>query len=187
VTALYRAILGREPDAPELDGWVGLLLDRLDTAVPLFIGSPEFHSLVADCRDAPTIRMLVTRLYEKALGRTPRGDEVTAWTDHIVTTCALEGDVVAFLNSPEYLGVPRTLADHVAILYAALLARESGPGEMTPWVSFLAGQLGPLEDALIDSAEFRSQQLFQEIDSRRSLLLSRPIDLDHGNGAGGSR
>jgi len=111
VATLYQAILGREPEAAGLDWWVGVLLDRLNTALPLFIDSPEFHGLVPDCREVSTMAALVTRLYEEALGRTPSTDEAMTWTNYLLATCDLEGVVVAFFNSAEYLNVPRTLAD----------------------------------------------------------------------------
>jgi len=111
VATLYQAILGREPEAAGLDWWVGVLLDRLNTALLLFIDSPEFHGLVPDCREVSTMAALVTRLYEEALGRTPSTDEAMTWTNYLLATCDLEGVVVAFFNSAEYLNVPRTLAD----------------------------------------------------------------------------
>jgi hypothetical protein len=38
--------------------------------------------------------------------------------------------VETFFNTGEYLGVPRTLADHVTVLYRALLARVPEAGEI---------------------------------------------------------
>jgi hypothetical protein len=162
VTALYRAILGRAPDPAGLDWWVGVLLDRLNTALPLFLESPEFHRLVPDCREGSPMAALVTRLYEEALGHTPTLDEVTAWTQYLLATCDLDGVVVAFFNAAEYLRVPRTLADHVTSLYQALLAREPAEAEETFWVTYLAGQLALLEEGFIQSPEFQArwQQLF---------------------------
>jgi len=162
VTALYQAILGREPDALGLAWWVSVLLERLNTALPLFIASPAFYSLVPDCRDTNSVAVLVIRLYEEGLKRTPSTDEVMGWTNYILTTCDLEGTVEAFFNSEEYLSVPRTLADHVIILYQALLAREPAAAEETLWVNYLAGQLALIEDGFIASAEFQArwQHLF---------------------------
>jgi len=42
--------------------------------------------------------------------------------------------------SLEYLSVPRTLADHVIVLYRTLLAREPDAGGLAGWVEYLAGQ-----------------------------------------------
>jgi Domain of unknown function (DUF4214) len=162
VSALYEALLGRGPDAAGLDWWVGRLLDQLNTALPMFIDSPEFHSLVPDCREVNTVAALVTRFYEEALGRMPSREEAMTWTNYLLVTCDLEGVVVTFFNSSEYLSVPRTLADHVTILYQALLAREPAAEEETLWVTYLACQLGLLEDGFVASEEFQArwQQLF---------------------------
>jgi Domain of unknown function (DUF4214) len=139
-----------------------VLLDRLNTALPLFIDAPEFHGLVPDCREVSMMAALVTRLYEEALGRTLSTDEVMTWTNDLLATCDLEGVVMAFFNSAEYLSVPRALADHVTILYQALLAREPTAAEEALWVNYLAGQLAFLEDGFVASAEFQArwQQLF---------------------------
>jgi hypothetical protein len=76
VAALYRAILGRDPEpqglvTQGLTGWSALLRDRREAIPRLFIGSPEFQALVPSCRDEGTVRALVIRLYEKLLGRSP--------------------------------------------------------------------------------------------------------------------
>jgi Domain of unknown function (DUF4214) len=162
VAALYQAILGREPEAEGEDWWVGVLLDRLNTALPLFLASPEFQQLVPDCRDAASVMALVTRLSTETLGRTPSPEDVLSWTQYLVTTCDLEGTVEAFFTAEAYLRVPRTLADHVTILYRALLARAPTAEEEMLWVDYLTGQLARLEDGFIESAEFQArwQQLF---------------------------
>jgi uncharacterized protein DUF4214 len=161
VTSLYRAILGREPDAPELAGWVQTLLERFDTATREFLGSAEFRNLVPDCRDAAVVTALVTRLYEHPLGRTPSAAEVTAWVTYLGATCALEGAVATFLRSAEYVTVPRTLGAHVTVLYRALLAREPQGDDVSAWVAYLSAQRAFIEDQFVDSAEFRARQLFR--------------------------
>jgi len=62
--------------------------------------------------------------------------------------------VEVFFNSLEYLGVPRTLADHVTVVYRALLAREPDAQGLAWWVDDLAGQLGEIEDDVMASPEF---------------------------------
>jgi hypothetical protein len=73
-----------------------------------------------------------------------------------MTWCAVEDAVEVFFNSLEYLAVPRTLADHVTILYRALLAREPDAREQALWVDDLAGQLTTLEDNVMASPEFEA-------------------------------
>ena len=161
VTALYRAILGREPDPAGLQVWVRALLDGADTAVAAFVASAEFRSRLPDCRDTVAVFALVTRLYQHALGRTPAPGESAAWTSRIVTTCDVKGGVTAFLDSAEYLAVPRTLADHVTVRYRALLGREPGDGDVSGWVDYLSAQRASIEDRFVESPEFLAQQLFR--------------------------
>jgi hypothetical protein len=159
VTALYRAILGRDPEAPGVYGWLQLLRTRLNAVPPMFLNSPEFHGLVPDCHDVDAVRALITRLYEKALGRSPSIGDINLWLFTFVTNCNIEGGVYTILSSAEYVSVPRTLAEHVTALYRALLAREPGVEEVGPWVDYLASPF--IEDQFIDSPEFaaRWQQL----------------------------
>ena len=70
---------------------------------------------------------------------------------------AVEEGVEDFLNSVEYLAVPRTLADHVTALYRALLAREPEAGGLAKGVEYLAGQLTTLEDDIMGSPEFEAR------------------------------
>ena len=156
VTALYQAMLGREPDRAESDWWVQAVLDRFNTLLPAFLDSPEFQHLVPNCQDLGAVTLLVGRLYQQALRRVPSWEEIAWWTQDIVTWCALEEAVEVFFNTGEYLGVPRTLADHVTVLYQALLAREPDAGEQAWWVEYLAGQLADLEDDIMASPEFEA-------------------------------
>jgi uncharacterized delta-60 repeat protein len=156
VEALYQAMLGREPDRAESDWWVQAVLDRYHTLLPAFLDSPEFQHLVPDCQDLGAVTLLVGRLYQHVLMRVPSWEEIVWWTDDIMTWCALEDAVEVFFNTGEYLGVPRTLADHVTVLYRALLAREPDAGEQAWWVAYLAGQLADLEDDIMASPEFEA-------------------------------
>jgi hypothetical protein len=84
-------------------------------------------------------------------------DELAWWTQDIITWCALEEALEVFFNSLEYVGEPRTLADHVTVLYRALLAREPDAGGLAWWVTDLAGQLATLEDEIMASQEFEAR------------------------------
>jgi uncharacterized delta-60 repeat protein len=156
VEALYQAMLGREPDRAESDWWVQAVLDRYNTLLPAFLDLPEFQHLVPDCQDLGAVTLLVGRLYQHVLMRVPSWEEIVWWTDDIMTWCALEDAVEVFFNTGEYLGVPRTLADHVTVLYRALLAREPDAGEQAWWVAYLAGQLVEIEDDVMASPEFEA-------------------------------
>jgi len=154
ILALYQAILGREPDPAELDWWVQAVLDRQNTVLPEFLESPEFQRVVPDCQDQAALTLLVGRLYQQVLGRVASLEELVWWTADIVTWCALQDAVEVFFNSLEYLSEPRTLTEHVSVLYRALLAREPDAGGLTWWVDYLARQLMVLEDDFMASTEF---------------------------------
>jgi hypothetical protein len=156
VAALYEAMLGREPNRAEMDWWVQAVLDRFNTLLPAFVESPEFQRLVPSCQDQAAVTLLVGRLYQQVLRRVASLEELTWWTQTIITRCAVEDAVELFFNTGEYLGVPRTLADHVTVLYRALLAREPDARERDWWVDDLAGQLAALEDDVMASPEFEA-------------------------------
>jgi hypothetical protein len=153
VEALYLAMLGREPASAEIDLGVQAVLDRVNTLLPAFLDSPEFQRLVPSCQDQAAVTRLVERLYQHALRR---GGSPAEWTQAIITWCAVEEGVEDFLNSLEYLAVPRTLADHVTVLYRALLAREPDAGGLAKGVEYLAGQLADLENDIMASPEFEA-------------------------------
>jgi hypothetical protein len=157
VEALYQAMLGREPDQAELDWWVQAVLERYNTLLPIFLDSPEFQHLVPGSQDLGAVTLLVGRLYQQVLRRVPSWEEIVWWTDDIMTWCALEDAVTFFFNTLEYLSEPRTLDDHVTVLYRALLAREPDAGERAWWVAYLAGQLAALEDEVMASSEFEAR------------------------------
>jgi hypothetical protein len=153
VNLLYRALLGREADPDGLAGWAAILLGRYNTVIPGFVNSTEFQRLLATTSPAT----LVIRFYLNVLNRTPSDAEVQAWVDHLARTGDYAGLAVGFLNSTEYLSTPRTLAEHVAILYRTFLDREPDPTGLGGWVNYLAVQYGTLQDAFIASAEFQSR------------------------------
>jgi hypothetical protein len=157
VTALYRAILGRDPEPPAGGAWIGLLNNRGFEIRRVFVASPEFQALVPSCHDESAVRALVTRLYEKLLGRSPGTGELESWVFNVMMGCSLDNPVGTVLVSEEYTRVPRTLAAHVTNLYRALLAREPRPDEVAGWVDYLAPPF--IEDQFIDSPEFAARWL----------------------------
>jgi hypothetical protein len=150
-------MLGRDPLPSELDWWVQAVLDRFNTLLPEFVDSPEFQRLVPSCQDLGAVTILVGRLYQQVLRRVASADELAWWAQDISTWCALDEVVEVFFNSLEYLSMPRTLAEHVTVLYRALLAHEPDAGGLAWWVEYLAGQLAALEDDLMASPEFEAR------------------------------
>ena len=80
VTLLYDLFLGRTPGASERDGWVGALQAGFDSALPGFVASPDFSSLLPDPRNPAAVEAVVARLYVHVLGRSPAPAEAAAWT-----------------------------------------------------------------------------------------------------------
>jgi Domain of unknown function (DUF4214) len=157
VLTLYQAMLGRQPGQGELDWWVQAVLDRMNTLLPAFIDSPEFQRLVSSCQDQAAVALLVGRLYQQVLRRVASAEELAWWTADIATWCALDEAVEVFFTSGEYVGVPRTLADHVTVVYGALFARTPVTDELGWWVDDLARQLVALEDDLMAGLEFEAR------------------------------
>jgi hypothetical protein len=129
---------------------------RFNTVLPAFLNAPEFQRLVFSCQDQAAVTLLVGRLYQQVLRRIASAGELAWWMQDIMTWCALEEAVESFFDSLEYLSVPRTLADHVTVLYRALFAREPDTGGLAWWVDDLAGQLTTLEDDMMASPEFEA-------------------------------
>jgi Domain of unknown function (DUF4214) len=155
VVILYQTILARHPDAIELEAGVRTLLERFNAVLLEFLRSREFRSLMPDCQDQRAVTMLVTRMHQQALNRTPVAFEVSELVDHIKTTCNIEGAVAAFFHSSEYLSLPRILAQHVTLLYRSLLAREADAAGLEAWVNELARQLQATEEAFLNGTEFQ--------------------------------
>jgi hypothetical protein len=146
VTALYRAILGREPEPPAMFGWQELVGARLGGIIRLFLSSSEFQSLVPGCEDKEAIHALETRLWQAALGRPP---------GTFVQNCGIFDFVGFVVSPPEYLSVPKSFAEHVVILYRGLLAREPRADEVASWVEYLAAPF--IEDQFLDTSEFAAR------------------------------
>jgi Zn-dependent metalloprotease len=156
VTILYRVFLEREPDGPGLAGWVGNLLDGFDTALPGFVNSQEFRSLLPSLQDRTRVDAVVLRLYLQVLGRAPNPSELSAWTDYIVATGDLLGVARGFFRSAEFNNRARTLAQHVVILYRTFLGRNPAPSEIGPWVDYLQSFRTEVENFFIASPEFQN-------------------------------
>jgi hypothetical protein len=159
VRLLYRALFGRTPSVEEIATWVGILLERFNRLIPAFVGSEEFQGYRA--RTAPAT--ILERFYREALGRSASAVEVSAWVAAVTATGDWGAVARAFLNSAEYLAVPRTLAQHVAVLYRAVLGRAPSAAESASWVTLLTAELARSHEAFVNSGEFRdrAQFLFQ--------------------------
>jgi hypothetical protein len=151
VTALYRTILGRDP-GPETLFWTGTFYSRENALVGLLVASPEFQQIVPDCDDQARLRALLTRLYDNGLGRAPAENEMAQWLFNFSVRCNIVGTVNAIVYSDEYLSFHRPLAEHLGVLYRALLLRAPRADETDAWFAYLSPP--SIEDQFIDGPEF---------------------------------
>jgi uncharacterized protein DUF4214/beta-propeller repeat-containing protein len=99
VTALYRNILGRDPDATGLNDWVGALTSGAWTRAQLalsFVQCDEF--------DASTQNRINTDLmYMGFFRRAPLATEISTWTTYLASN-PLTSAISQFITNTEYLG-----------------------------------------------------------------------------------
>lgn len=100
VLRVYRAVLGREPDAGGLAFWVGQYNDGLSLAdmAEQFTLQPEFESLYGD---DPTNEELVAAVYLNVLGRNGDPGGMAFWLDQLETGLTVPELFVSFADSPE--------------------------------------------------------------------------------------
>jgi hypothetical protein len=153
VRGLYRQYLGRDALNGEEKFWVSLLKDNEteEQVISDILGSQEFFNLAQTqvITGTPNERF-VTAVYQVLLGRTPRSDEVTYWTNLLQTTTDRTQAVAQFLESPEF----RT--DVITALYGSLLNRTPDQPGLKFW---LAPQfnIDSVRAGIMSSAEFQSR------------------------------
>jgi hypothetical protein len=102
--------------------------------------------------------LLVTRLYQQALGRAPDPGELNAWVNFIVSTQNIEAAVTAFLVSPEFESRALTLNDYINVLYQALLGRYPNGVEGYDWKQTMRHTLlQMIADGFAASGEFQAR------------------------------
>lgn len=114
VYRLYRAVLGREPDAGGFESWAGMLAAgqrTLAQAVAGFMASPEFQATYGAAADD---RAFVTLLYENVLGRAPDPAGLDGWVARLEAGMDRVKLVGFFMASAEF--VAQTAADLVAFV-----------------------------------------------------------------------
>lgn len=154
---LYRALLGRAPDAGGLRFWVNRrrsgswTLNRMATA---FSSSSEFQRKYGSL----TNKQFVTQIYTDVLGREADPGGVAYWTGKLDAGQRTRGTVmVGFSESNEYKRKQVENTD-VAVAYIFLLGRAATSGETTDWVTRQKGgtPLATLAGELLASAAYRS-------------------------------
>lgn len=151
---LYRAFLGRAPDASGLEFWIGRRRAgtwSLTRMADSFASSNEFKTKYGTL----TNRQFVTRIYTDVLGRTADPSGVNYWTGKLDRKERTRGGVmVGFSESSEYLRKQAQNTD-VSVAYIFLLDRVPNAAETKAWVDRqLAGvpHTTLLEEVLASSA-----------------------------------
>ncbi|MCU1370627.1 MAG: hypothetical protein JWO77_1821 [Ilumatobacteraceae bacterium] len=138
VVRIYRAFLGRAPDAGGLQFWI----KRKRNIAPAktwsvtqisteFTNSNEFQTKYGSL----TNRQFVTRIYTDVLGRTADTAGVNYWTGKLDRKEKTKAQVmVGFSESNEYKTKQAQNTD-VSVAYVYLLGRAPTPSETTDWVN----------------------------------------------------
>ncbi len=138
VVRVYRAFLGRAPDAGGLKFWIA----RKRNVAPAktwtvtqiateFTNSNEFKTKYGSL----TNRQFVTRIYTDVLGRTADPSGVDYWTRQLDTKKKTKAQVmVGFSESNEYRTKQAQNTD-VAVAYTYLLGRAPTSSEASDWVT----------------------------------------------------
>ncbi len=154
VTMLYAALLNRTPSASEVSGWVELLEAGLtrDYVLSGFTNSTEFQKV---CRSYgitrgtyisdnvldqnPQATLFVSRLYEKALGRTYDEAGLIDWVSQILAGTKTASQVVeGFFLSQEFMAKNVTNEKFVTLCYQAIFDRDPDANGYQDWLSRLS-------------------------------------------------
>jgi len=158
VTAIYRAMLGRDPDTPELQGFVGHFRWTRTSVAGEFAHSNEFLNDLPDFGSGALVGQLVTRLYQQFLGRTPASSERNAWVDYLQSTHDTDTTINAFITSQEFEAKALTFRDFIGKLYTTLLGRSSDSAALDGWESvFRQDLLNIIAQSFAPSEEFQSR------------------------------
>lgn len=137
VARLYRAFLGRAPDAGGLRFWIARKRAGTWSVTKMadaFAGSSEFKAKYGTL----TNRQFVVRIYDDVLQRAPDPGGVDYWTARLDTKQKTRGGVmVGFSESNEYRTKQRANTD-IAIAHTFLLQRAATPSEAAAWSTAMA-------------------------------------------------
>ena len=173
VLMLYKAILGREPDADGRSYWLDQLKGKKTRSeiVAGFVNSVEF---VERCRELGILpgemkedgsaypagtRYLVERFYRGALGREGDEEGLVYWTDEANKKNQTIRDIAfRFLASEEFQSHEYSDADYIRALYRMILGRDPENAEVESWLATMKEEklsTGDLPDGFLYSPEFR--------------------------------
>jgi hypothetical protein len=153
VQGLYRQYLGRNAANGEEKFWVSLLKDNEteEQVIAGILGSQEFFNQAqTQVTSGTPNERYVTAVYQVLLGRTPRSDEVTYWTNLLQTTTDRTQAVMQFLESPEFH------TDVITALYGSLLNRAPDQPGLNFWLNSQFN-IESIRSGIMSSAEFQSR------------------------------
>jgi hypothetical protein len=158
VTAIYRALLGRDPDPGGLAAFGEVFRSDRGALATVFVGSPEFTGVLPDRSDRTALAALITRFYEELLGRAPDPSEVAAWVDAVVATRDVSSVARAFVVSAEFEARALTHRGYVTLLYRAVLGREPDQAGLDAFEQTLRSRLlAVIDTGFIASSEFQAR------------------------------
>ena len=153
VTALYRIIFNREPDAAGLNSWISVIENgcTIKKVLAGFVNSEEFKNL---CRDLGIARGIynsdeiadqnvkiaafVARLYNICLERTYEQEGLNYWVNALVERTMTGSSVVlGFFGSQEFKNRNLDNTEFVKTAYRAILNREPDPTGLKSWIDAL--------------------------------------------------
>ena len=157
VVRLYRALLGRAPDASGLRFWIARTRAvppartwKVADLAAQFAGSSEFQRKYGSLPD----RAFVTQIYTDVLGRPADPAGVDFWTKRLASKRLTRAQVVLnFSESSEYRRKQGANTD-VAVAYLDLVGRMPTTAETAAWVDAAAGGVTHAEllDGLVVAA-----------------------------------
>lgn len=173
VTALYRDVLGRAPDAAGLSHWV----DQFQSGTPrqllaqAFWQSPEHRTLQ------------VTTYYSTLLQRAPDAAGLSQWVQMLENGAPESAVEFGFLTSLEYLTKNPSSSAFLGALYDDVLGRPASAAEIDSWKSQVFGSLFVRTNALPEKAGVIASGILYSgeaskhlIDLNFSQFLQRAVD-----------
>ena len=163
VTALYRIIFNREPDAAGLNSWISVIENgcTIKKVLAGFVNSEEFKNL---CRDLGIARGIynsdeiadqnvkiaafVARLYKICLERAYEQEGLNYWVNALVErTMTGSSVVIGFFGSQEFKNRNLDNTEFVKTAYRAILNREPDPTGLKSWTDAL--ERGKTRDSVL--------------------------------------
>ena len=165
VTHVYEDMLGREPDSPGLNNWVG----QLNTGTSRFVVAERIEA------SAEYRSHLIDGLYQKFLQRPADASGKAGLDQYLAAGGTMDGARTALLGSLEYFNLHGGTNDtFVTALYQDVLGRTPDPSGRANWLQQLASGKSRAEVALavLRSPEARAVQ----VSGFYVQFLKRPAD-----------